>query len=125
MKKTGLILLVLLSLALVSIVIHAEEATTPTNKVGQGADMRVVIYLHISSKSIMKYIDASSKQTGDYQNEFVIKDAAVYLTDEGKALIEKYSKEDETGNPLMLIQKNGTWLSDWWDGVVEEGIGKE
>jgi len=97
------------------------------------ADMRIIIGVHLHESMPMvakKYIDASSKPVGDYVKEYTVERGPtmraamkLYVTAAGLALIEKYKGEDKQGAPEVSCAVDGTPLSDWWNGIVEEGKG--
>jgi hypothetical protein len=104
----------------------AEEKTAAP-EIDQGADSRIVLAIRASALigiRTKKYIDASSVRTGDYVNAREFRNRTVYVTDEGLALIEKYTEEDIDGAPAVSVERNASAQADWFSGVFEEGIGQ-
>lgn len=94
-----------------------------------GADLRVAMGVHKYSSPTMtdkRYIDASSTQSGDYQNKITVGGKTAYVTEAGQQAIEKYSKQDNLPEgPDMAIQEDAWGITDWFWSVTEEGIGKQ
>lgn len=120
----------LLAVLLPAAAAHAEEA--PKVYVNQGAPLRVVVGIHKTGSPPQiekKYIDASASKGGDYLTPLAVSsrtggERTVFLTAEGKRLFDAYVAKDAEGRAEVAVQENPSMLSDWWNGIAEEGIGK-
>jgi hypothetical protein len=124
-----------LSVAALIVLATAVDAKQPPQPVAiPSADMRIVVGLHPNEKSVLvvkHYIDASSKPVGEYLKEVTVGKGSMgkgpmklYITPAGLALLEKYNNEDKLGAADVSFAVDPSPLSDWWNGIIEEGKGK-